>query len=49
MSGFGQVWDGKYPEIAKAWRKNWTELTAFFGFNWAVRRIMYTTNAVEGI
>jgi transposase-like protein len=49
LSGFEQNWNGKYPDIAKAWRKNWTELTAFFGFNWAVRRIMYTTNAVEGL
>jgi len=49
LSGFEQTWNEKYPDIAKAWRKNWTELTAFFGFNWAVRRIMYTTNAVEGL
>lgn len=44
-----QNWAHKYPEIGKSWRRNWEELTAFFGFNWAVRRLMYTTNPVEGL
>jgi len=46
---FEMKWDGKYPEIAKAWKENWIDLTAFFGFNWAVRKLIYTTNAVEGV
>lgn len=49
LDKFEEIWNKKYPEIAKAWRKNWTELTAFFGFNWAVRKLMYTTNPVEGL
>jgi len=49
LDKFEEIWNKKYPEIAKAWKKNWTELTAFFGFNWAVRKLMYTTNPVEGL
>ena len=44
LDSFEYTWDKKYPEIGKAWRRNWNELTAFFGFNWAVRKLMYTTN-----
>lgn len=46
---FEQKWDDQYPEIGRAWRANWLELTAFFGFNWAVRKLIYTTNPVEGL
>jgi putative transposase len=49
LASFQAKWDGKYPEIAKAWRDSWLELTAFFGFSWAVRKLIYTTNAVEGL
>lgn len=49
LEKFAQKWDYKYPTISKKWRKDWTELTAFFGYNAAVRRLIYTTNAVEGL
>lgn len=49
LAAFQAKWDAKYPEIAKAWRDSWLELTAFFGFSWAVRKLIYTTNAVEGL
>jgi len=49
LDQFEYLWNHKYPEIGRAWRKNWTELTAFFGYNWDVRRLMYTTNPVEGL
>lgn len=49
LENFETDWNNKYPEIAKAWRSNWTELTAFFGYNWAVRKLIYTTNAIEGL
>lgn len=42
---FREKWDKKY---LKSWDKNWTELTAFFDFPLEIRRIIYTTNAVEG-
>jgi putative transposase len=49
LESFANKWDKKYPEISKKWRENWFELTAFFSFNSAVRRMIYTTNAVEGL
>lgn len=49
LESFEAIWNDKYPEIAKAWRNNWTELTAFFGYNWQVRKLIYTTNAIEGL
>ena len=49
LDAFAQEWGAKYPEIVKAWTENWIELTAFFGFNWAVRKLIYTTNSVEGL
>lgn len=45
---FREKWDGKYPNILKSWDKNWAELTSFFEFPNEIRRIIYTTNAVEG-
>ena len=40
---------GKYPAIAQAWRRNWDRLIPFFAFPEAVRRIIYTTNAIEAL
>ncbi len=41
-------WSKKYPQVLKSWDANWTELSAYFKFPDEVRRIIYTTNAVEG-
>jgi len=49
LDKFAEKWDAKYPEISQKWRKSWTELTAFFGYNFAIRRMIYTTNAVEAL
>lgn len=45
---FRERWDRKYPNILKSWDANWAELTSFFEFPNEIRRIIYTTNAVEG-
>jgi putative transposase len=42
-------WGRKYPAIAPAWRRNWDKVIPFFAFPEAVRRIMYTTNAIEAL
>ena len=44
---FAQKWNKKYPNILKSWERNWTELTTFFEYPEEIRRIIYTTNAVE--
>ena len=43
-----EKWDKKYPQTAKPWRDNWAEPPAFFKYPAGVRRMIYTTNAVEG-
>lgn len=42
-------WGRKYPAIAAAWRRHWPEVIPFFAFPAEVRRIIYTTNAIEAL
>ena len=43
------VWGRKYPAIAQSWRRNWEHVIPFSAFPVAVRRIIYTTNAIESL
>ena len=43
------AWGRKYPAIAQSWRRNWEQVIPFFAFPVAVRRIIYTTNAIESL
>lgn len=43
------TWGDKYPIVIKSWRTNWENLSTFFKYPEAIRRIIYTTNAVEGL
>jgi len=45
---FREKYDKKYPYILKSWDENWVELSVFFKYPDAVRRLIYTTNPVEG-
>jgi len=45
---FAQRWDKKYPKISKSWRENWANLSTYFKYPQEVRRLIYTTNAIEG-
>ncbi len=42
-------WGVKYPAIAQAWRRKWEQVIPFFAFAPEVRRIIYTTNAIESL
>src|SRR5665213_381810 len=42
-------WGRKYPAIALSWRRNWEHVIPFFAFPIGVRRIIYTTNAIEAL
>src|SRR5918998_1659566 len=42
-------WGRKYPVIAQTWRRHWTEVIPFYAFPSEVRRIIYTTNAIEAL
>jgi len=42
-------WGRKYPAITLAWRRSWSEVIPFFAFPQDVRRMIYTTNAIESL
>ena len=42
-------WGGKFPTVVAAWRRAWDKVIPFFAFPPAVRRVIYTTNAIESI
>jgi putative transposase len=42
-------WAKKYYPAIKSWRNNWYKLSSFFDFSQEIRRIMYTTNIIEGV
>ena len=46
---FADKWDKQYPEISRKWEDNWIELSAFFDYPADIRRMIYTTNAVEAL
>ncbi len=48
LEAFAEKWDDKYPTISKSWRENWAALSAYFKYSAEVRKIIYTTNTVEG-
>jgi putative transposase len=48
LEEFREAWGKKYPQILKSWDTNWTELSTYFKYPQEVRRLIYTTNAVEG-
>jgi transposase-like protein len=49
LERFAERWDEKYPAITPAWRADWTRLTVFFDFPPEIRRVIYTTNAIESL
>ena len=49
LDTFEAKWAGKYPSIAQAWRLAWAEVIPFYAFSAAIRKIIYTTNAVESL
>jgi putative transposase len=42
-------WGQKYPAIAQSWRRNWEQVIPFFAFAPELRKILYTTNAIESL
>ena len=42
-------WGEKYPAVTASWRRRWEEVIPFFAFSPEVRRIIYTTNAIESL
>lgn len=48
LEEFSSKWDGKYPKISKSWKEHWTTLSTYFKYPKEIRKIIYTTNAIEG-
>ena len=48
LEDFSEKWDKKYPKISESWRRNWPNLSTYFKFPEELRRLIYTTNAIEG-
>jgi len=49
LTEFEVKWDDAYPPIAKSWRNNWTRIIPFFDYPPEIRKIIYTTNAIESV
>ena len=49
LAEFAAQWDQRYPSISALWRRNWPGVIPFFQFPPEIRRIVYTTNAIESL
>jgi putative transposase len=49
LDEFAAKWDETYPMISQVWRRNWERVTPFFAFPTEIRKVVYTTNAVESL
>jgi transposase-like protein len=49
LERFAERWDAKYPTISPSWLADWDRLTVFFDYPLAIRRVVYTTNAIESL
>jgi putative transposase len=49
LAEFAQAWDAKYPTISKMWRLKWADIVTLFDYPPAIRKAIYTTNAIESI
>ena len=43
-----EKWGKKYEKVLESWRRNWSKLTSYFQYDTAVRKLIYTTNTIEG-
>jgi len=49
LNEYKQKWDGKYPTIYKSWHKHWENLRTIFEYPDDIRKVIYTTNAIEAL
>ena len=49
LVALAQKWGHKYPIVIKSWENNWEKLSAYFDYPAEIRKMIYTTNAVEGL
>jgi len=49
LEEFARKWDGKYPTISQLWRRHWLRIIPFFAHPPEIRKVIYTTNAIESL
>jgi len=49
LKTFAEKWDEKYPTIRRMWRRHWEYVIPFFDYPYEIRRVIYTTNAIESL
>ncbi|RFU93620.1 IS256 family transposase [Sphaerochaeta halotolerans] len=49
LDDFGKTWNGKYAMIQKSWESHWDDLNEFFSYPEEIRKVIYTTNAIESL
>lgn len=49
LEQFENRWDDKFPNIGRSWRKNWDNVATLFQYPQAIRKVIYTTNAIESL
>jgi putative transposase len=49
LGEFAQKWDARFPTITKSWRSNWARVIPFFAHPPEIRKVIYTTNAIESL
>ena len=49
LTAFEEKWDDAYPPIAQSWRKHWSRIIPFFDYPPEIRKVIYTTNAIESV
>ena len=49
LETFTEKWDCRYPSISQIWRRNWEQVMPFFAYPAEIRKVIYTTNAVESL
>ncbi len=49
LAQFALTWGEKYPQISNSWEANWPNLIAIFDYPAEIRRVIYTTNAIESL
>ena len=49
LTEFSEKWDKKYPTISQSWERHWANLSTFFAYPDEIRKVIYTTNAIESV
>jgi transposase-like protein len=49
LEAFAAKWDDEHPTISRSWRNNWERLCVFFDYPPQIRKVIYTTNAIESV